>query len=143
MSASASLVHEQPELLTSWKEIAAYLGKGVRTVQRWELQYELPVRRPNEKAKGVVHATRQDLDHWPEAKWSHRPQEPQDAIRGGGGSTIYIDAVRASIERSVQLHEANRALLAGVRRSLENCFQQCQTLARNMNGTPPPATIRR
>jgi hypothetical protein len=30
--------------LTSWKEIGQYLGKGVRTVQRWEQQMGLPVR---------------------------------------------------------------------------------------------------
>jgi hypothetical protein len=32
--------------LTTWKEVAAYLGKGVRTVQRWEAELGLPVRRP-------------------------------------------------------------------------------------------------
>jgi len=26
------------ELLNSWKEIAAYLNRGVRTVQRWETE---------------------------------------------------------------------------------------------------------
>lgn len=31
--------------LTSWRDIARYLGKGVRTVQRWEIESGLPVRR--------------------------------------------------------------------------------------------------
>jgi hypothetical protein len=31
--------------LTNWKEIAQYLDKGIRTVQRWEQQMGLPVRR--------------------------------------------------------------------------------------------------
>jgi hypothetical protein len=31
---------------TSWKEIAKYLGKGVRTAQRWEHEAGLPIRRP-------------------------------------------------------------------------------------------------
>lgn len=31
--------------LNSWKEIAVYLGLGVRTAQRWELQLNLPVHR--------------------------------------------------------------------------------------------------
>src|SRR4051812_33630088 len=31
--------------LQSWKEIAAYLKRGVRTVQRWERSHGLPVRR--------------------------------------------------------------------------------------------------
>jgi hypothetical protein len=29
--------------LNGWKEIAAYVGKGVRTVQRWEKAHGLPV----------------------------------------------------------------------------------------------------
>ena len=34
-----------PDLLNSWKEIAAYMGRGVRTLQRWERDLALPVRR--------------------------------------------------------------------------------------------------
>src|SRR5262245_50800155 len=49
--------------LSSWKEIASYLGKGVRTVQRWEHQFALPVRRPNAKSH-VIFAIPQELDAW-------------------------------------------------------------------------------
>jgi len=49
--------------LSSWKEIAAYLGKGVRTVQRWERQFGLPVRRPSAKSH-VIFALQQELDAW-------------------------------------------------------------------------------
>ena len=31
--------------LDSWKEIAAYLGRDVRTVQRWERREGLPIHR--------------------------------------------------------------------------------------------------
>src|SRR6266550_1743785 len=37
--------HPPEERLESWKEIAAYLGKGVRTVVRWEKTEGLPVHR--------------------------------------------------------------------------------------------------
>jgi hypothetical protein len=52
-------------LLTSWKEIAQHLGKGVRTVQRWEHELGLPVRR-HEKAssKGSVLIESAELDRW-------------------------------------------------------------------------------
>ena len=36
-------------ILNSWKEIANYLGRGVRTVQRWERDLRLPVHRPKGK----------------------------------------------------------------------------------------------
>jgi DNA-binding transcriptional regulator YiaG len=40
--------------LNSWKEIAAYLQKDVRTVQRWEKNEGLPVhRKPHTKLPSV------------------------------------------------------------------------------------------
>ncbi|HEX6880096.1 MAG TPA: hypothetical protein VF135_07010 [Terriglobales bacterium] len=62
----------EPGVFTSWKEIASYLGKGVRTVQRWEAQFGLPVQRPNIRCKGIVRATRDDLDRWVSTRWSVR-----------------------------------------------------------------------
>src|SRR3954469_17053882 len=35
------------DVLNGWKEISDYIGRGVRTVQRWELQFELPIHRPS------------------------------------------------------------------------------------------------
>jgi hypothetical protein len=51
-------------VLTSWKEIAGYMGKGVRTVQRWEQQFGLPVRRPLGSDRKAVLARPRDLDAW-------------------------------------------------------------------------------
>lgn len=53
-----------PNILTSWKEIGQYLGKGVRTVQRWEREAGLPVRRRENAARHVVLAIPQELDDW-------------------------------------------------------------------------------
>ncbi len=50
--------------LTSWKEIAIYLGKGVRTVQRWERDLGLPVRRFDGRAERRVLALCEELDEW-------------------------------------------------------------------------------
>ena len=52
------------ERLESWKEIAAYLKKGVRTVQRWERTDGLPVRRLGQERTGVVFAYKAELDAW-------------------------------------------------------------------------------
>jgi tetratricopeptide (TPR) repeat protein len=49
--------------LDSWKEIAAYLKRGVRTVQRWERVARLPVRRIGPD-RGAVYAFRSELDAW-------------------------------------------------------------------------------
>lgn len=50
--------------LDSWKEIAAYLKRGVRTVRRWEHQEGLPVRRHIHGKRGTVYAFAQDIDSW-------------------------------------------------------------------------------
>jgi hypothetical protein len=55
---------EPPRFLSGWKEIASYLSKGVRTVQRYERYLGLPVRRPAGKSRGSVVATRAELDAW-------------------------------------------------------------------------------
>jgi hypothetical protein len=54
--------------LDSWKEIAAYLGRDVRTVIRWEKKRNLPVHRlPGGQA---VFAYKGELDKWLEQKES-------------------------------------------------------------------------
>ena len=51
-------------LLNSWKEIANHLGRGVRTVQRWERELGLPVRRPWGRSRSTVMAMSDELDLW-------------------------------------------------------------------------------
>ena len=50
--------------LDGWKEIAAYLNRGVRTAQRWERDLGLPVRRLGTGGAEVVYAFRAELDAW-------------------------------------------------------------------------------
>jgi hypothetical protein len=52
------------EICNGWKEIANYLGKGVRTVQRYEHELGLPVRRPAGKSIGSVIGVKAELDGW-------------------------------------------------------------------------------
>lgn len=48
----------------SWKEIAAYLKREVRTVQRWEKSEGLPIRRHQHQKQGSVFAYKSELDAW-------------------------------------------------------------------------------
>jgi hypothetical protein len=127
-------VFPQSELLTSWKEIASYLGKGVRTVQRWEQQFGLPVRRPNRKAKGIVHATRQELDQWLAMQWSQRPEELD--LTAVHRQTNRVPQVLANIEQSAQLRQVNRELLHDLRRMVQQMHAECLSLTQAM--TPGP-----
>src|SRR5215216_1126958 len=50
--------------LDSWKEIAAYLRRGVRTVRRWEREEGLPVHRHVHRVLGSVYAFKSEIDRW-------------------------------------------------------------------------------
>jgi hypothetical protein len=50
--------------LTSWKEIASYLGVSVRTAQSWEKEKGLPVRRASSSSRSRVSARARELDNW-------------------------------------------------------------------------------
>ena len=50
--------------LDSWKEIAAYLKRDERTVQRWENERGLPVHRLEGKRRDVVIAYTAEIDAW-------------------------------------------------------------------------------
>jgi TolB-like protein/Flp pilus assembly protein TadD len=58
--------------LDSWGEIASYLGREVRTVQRWERTEGLPVHRHEHKKKSTVYAFAGELDEW------IRKRQPKD-----------------------------------------------------------------
>ncbi|MGH9829867.1 MAG: hypothetical protein ACREDR_42190, partial [Blastocatellia bacterium] len=50
--------------LTSWKEIASYLARDVRTVQRWEKEFGLPVHRVAGMRSHSVYASTDEIDTW-------------------------------------------------------------------------------
>ncbi len=52
------------ERLDSWKEIASYLGRDVRTVQRWERTEGLPVNRHLHQAQHTVYAFKSKIVVW-------------------------------------------------------------------------------
>ncbi len=56
-----------PGRLNSWKEIAAYFGKAVRTVQRWEAELGMPVHRMGTGRGQSVWAFGDELDRWRES----------------------------------------------------------------------------
>jgi len=82
-TASSSLASNR---LDSWKEIAAYLRRGTRTVQRWEREHGLPVRRLRHDKLGSVYAYKPELDAWWEARGDELgheiplPEEQQPSI---------------------------------------------------------------
>ena len=60
--------------LNGWKDIASYVGKSVRAVQRWERDFGLPVHRIKTPTGHIVYAFRTEIDDWRVAMRS-RPEE--------------------------------------------------------------------
>jgi len=52
------------ERLDSWKQIAVYLNREVRTVQRWEKREGLPVHRHTHLKGSTVYAFKTEIDVW-------------------------------------------------------------------------------
>src|SRR5258708_1930448 len=53
-----------PDRLDSWKDIAAFFGREVRTVQGWEKNEGLPVHRHRHARQGSVYAFKSELEAW-------------------------------------------------------------------------------
>jgi hypothetical protein len=82
-----------PTALTCWKDIARYFGKGVRTVQRWEQEFGLPVRRaPAGFRHSSVAADVDELNAWFQSRWTIRPVN--ESGRGADHAPLTEDRIR-------------------------------------------------
>jgi Tol biopolymer transport system component len=64
------------ERLDSWKEIASFLERDVRTVQRWEKAESLPVHRHRHSKLDSVYAFKGELLAWQESRKRNRVAPP-------------------------------------------------------------------
>jgi hypothetical protein len=116
--------------LTCWKDIAGYLGKAVRTAQRWERELGLPVRRPEgTDHKYAIIAHTRDLDAWMRTRWLTR------ADRNSGASTDGSSLISAAKTLRIvhqMLMEDNSTALAKL---IETCNQLDES--RRLTGSLP------
>ena len=61
---SIILIEQPRRIFSTWKEIAAYLRVGVRTVQRYEEKWAFPIRRPYSRNRSSVMALVDEIDRW-------------------------------------------------------------------------------
>jgi len=116
------------KVLTAWKEIARYMGKGVRTVQRWERDFALPVRRPpGARNRRAVLALTSDLDAWVALRCSRKLQSPPNET-----ASELSRSLREHMRTFVDLRVENRMLLNELRVAT-------QALRQNVNALRRPA----
>ena len=125
-----SVVSQNTSVLTSWKDIARYMGKGVRTVQRWELDFGLPIRRPQGSNKKAVLARPHDLDAWVALRCASRAQRPTRADGHTVPQISRLALLNAQMETSRKLRADNLELMAQVRSQLAELRRQVIELQR-------------
>lgn len=64
LSDPTSLPETSTGVLNSWKEISRYLGRGVRTAQRYEMELGFPVHRLSGKNRSSVVGFKDEIDGW-------------------------------------------------------------------------------
>ena len=98
----------------SWKEIALYLGRGVRTVQRWEAELQLPVHRFGRSERSPVFAFKAELDSWlrkqagTSTPRAETPAHPQRSDHGRKRLTTLDRSARLT-SKALQLIETQQA----------------------------------
>ena len=113
-------------VLSSWKDIARYLGKGVRTVQRWERQLGLPVRRPvGASQKSAVLLYRRDVDAWLATRFSARPQNKETGIANTDQAR---STLKERIRRAQELRTTHSALRKQIQESIRLLTERCDLL---------------
>lgn len=86
--------------LDSWKDIAAYVGREVRTVQRWEKSEGLPVHRHHHNDRSSVFAYSHEIDAWLQGREGIGTEEPKSAAAPGrrkGWAALALSAAGASL----------------------------------------------
>jgi hypothetical protein len=118
---------DSPPFLTGWKEIANYLGKAVRTAQRYDRQFGLPVSRPAGRPWGSVVGVRAELDGWVKASpireefhlrnASAENPSPAQAIKRGVSELVRLRAqmstLRSEMKESLTRLKDSVSLLQG------------------------------
>jgi TolB-like protein len=69
------------ERLDSWKEIAGYLKRSVRTLRRWERQEGLPVHRHHHGKQGTIYSFTDEIDIWLKSRSEDRSAASSEVAR--------------------------------------------------------------
>jgi hypothetical protein len=105
-------------ILNGWKHISSHIQCSVRTAQRWEAQFGMPVHRPAAKDSAVVVAFTDELETWlrrPTEK-HQTPDEQRLARLFEDVNNLVADAAELA-SRTCMLKEQMRQVLPRCHRS--------------------------
>jgi Tol biopolymer transport system component len=132
-----------PNLLESWKEIAAFLGRDKRTAMRWAEKHAMPVHRYPGFKQGRVFAYRSELDRWLET-FVH---SEVDQTTGKDLETLLTDegrygesSPRADSDSSLEEPNLSRGLLTSVPQTVQAYSPSESELHKKHNRVAPAWT---
>ena len=115
------------ELLDSWKEIAVFLNRGVRTVQRWERDEDLPIHRHRHNRRGTVWAFASEVSAWLNTREGESQTPPTQFVTGSQVPEIASQKLRMSddlLSTSEIVRARALSLMRNVRTSLDDLKMQ-------------------
>jgi hypothetical protein len=115
---------EESGVLSGWKDIANYLRKGVRTVQRYEHELNLPVHRLSRgKFGGGVITTRNELDTWIQAETITNHESTKLNLRNDTFDSLKLEFARMqrNIEALMQARKALQSTVATLQMTVQEC----------------------
>src|SRR5262249_50347944 len=110
------------KVLHSWKEIANYTGRGVRTIQRYEIELGFPIHRPAGKSRSAVLGFSDEIDAW-------LRKAPTSAAENGA------NALPKLTEQQIKSQRQYLAIAANARRNHESAkaaYEACERQAKRV-----------
>lgn len=122
---------EKPHMLNSWKEIASFFDRGVRTVQRWEHELQLPVHRIGKGKRSPVYASVPELKFW--VATSGLNSAPQPSMDGNPGKLSLVPQNRETpVQASHRLLSQSLELVRAVAEASVRQRRQAEMLQKHL-----------
>lgn len=115
------------KVLHSWKDIANYMGRGVRTIQRYEVQLGLPVHRPAAKNRSSVMAFSDEIDVW----LNRAPTRTQSTELSGSPPKLTEEQVKQQLAMRANI-KANNTSAKRNREKARAAHEACRDSAKRL-----------
>jgi TolB-like protein len=99
---------ERGRRLDSWKEIADYLNREVRSVQRWEAERGLPIHRLPGRGRAVVFAYTAELDKWMKGGGEAESESQSESTLSSAGASSTLPAGGEAGARRTSISSGSR-----------------------------------
>lgn len=115
-------VHHGDSILTGWKEIAGYLKRTPRTVQRWAREARMPVRHVLDRRRSPVIAIKHEIDEWLQSR----------NVGTVNHSSVIASSLRSDLEASMRLQQQLVQKMTQARRDLSSSRAVLQQTVRKI-----------